>query len=283
MQLLAQPVAGPAAQAPRGGLLAAAQPGATDVRWDAGVIAWPEAIGGWRIVQDCTTDVFEHEFDEDVELPTAARPFVIQTRVTARRTSIEEMGGRARRRLEAVTGKAIARELWTGAATKLDPYELPGPQTYANPTASEGLVLNPHLASADAELYIGALPPVAALGEVEARAAEVVVGGPVYLHVPLAILTELAPSLQPRGDLLYTAAGNLVISDGGYPGTGPDGTPSRVIYGTGPVQVWTGPVDVIDDPSQVVNTRDNRVEVWAERPALALFDPQTLVGCPVEA
>lgn len=280
MQLLAQPVRGPAAAPPRGGLLAAAQPGDPNIRWQSGVIAWPESTGGWRIVQDCTDEVHEHGLDAEMQLPTAARPFLIQTRVRDRRTTVAEMTERARRLLDAITGKAIAQELWTGAATALDPFEVLGPQAYANPS-SGGALLNPHLTSTQV-VHASALPPVAALGEAEARTAEIVAGGPIYLHVPLAILSELAPSLQPRGDLLYTAGGNLVVADPGYPGAGPDDT-GRFIYGTGPVQVWTGPISVLDCAAQVLSTRDNTVEVWAERPALALFDPQTLVGCPVEA
>lgn len=279
MQLIAQPVSGPPAAPPRGGLLAAAQPGASGVPWEDGLIAWPDTLGGWRIAQMCTDLVDEHGIDDDPALPTAARPFLIQTKVTDRRRTIEEMSERARRRLDAVTGKAIAHELWTGAATQLDPYDLPGPQTYANPTAGDQSV-NPYLRAAE-DVFSTALPAMRALGEVEARVADLVAGGPIYLHVPLALVVELAPSLVQRGELWQTPTGGIVVPDRGYPGTGPTGT-ARVIYGTGAVQVWTGPISVLDDPAQVVSTRDNTVQVWAERPALTLFDPQTLVACPVE-
>ena len=278
MQLLAQNLDGPPAQPARGGLLTAAQPGGA-TNWQDGVVVWPDVRGGWRIVQHCTVDTLDHGLDDDEPLPVGARPVVVQARVTTRRSTVAEMSARARRKLDAVTGPALARELWTGEATKPDPFGLPGPQEYANPTQGVGddRYLNPHLDSGQAEMFTAALPPALAVGEVEARAAELVPGGPVYLHVPLALVTELAPSLVPRGDLLYTAAGSLIVPDPGYPGESP-----RTIYGTGPVVVWTGPITVFDDPSQVVSTSDNTVEVWAERPALVVFDPQTLVGCPVQ-
>lgn len=283
MHLLATNVDGPTAQPLRGGLLAAALPPAPG-DWDGGVVAWMESTGGWRIAQDCTTDIDDHGTDAD-PLPVAARPFVIQTVVRSRRSTVAEMSARARRRLDALTGKAIARELWTGAASDLDPYQLAGAgrQDYANPQPAVGDdYVNARLAAAGAEMFTVPQPAMQALGEVEDRLAELVAGGPLYLHVPLALLMELGPSLQPQGELLLTPAGSRVVADAGYPGTDPTGT-GRVIYGSGPVVVWTGPITVLDDPSQVVSTSDNTVEVWAERAAMSLFDPQTLVGCPVEA
>jgi hypothetical protein len=56
-----------------------------------------------------------------------------------------------------------------------------------------------------------------------------------------------------------------------------------VIYGSGPVTVWLGDPVVYDQDSWVVDNTTNRVAVWAERPALIWFDPQTLVGCTVSA
>ena len=274
------PVNGPPAAPPRVGLLTAATEGDASVPWDTGVVSWPESTGGWRIAQDCTTAVDKHGIDDPEQLPVGTRGIVLQTVVRARRTTVEEMSGRARRRLAAITSKALARELWTGTATQLAPYDLPGSGEYANPQVGDQYV-NPYLTDPRGEMYTAALPPLAAVGEVEARLADVLAGGPGHIHVPVAILGELALALDRRGDVLYTAAGNIVIPDGGYPNRDQAGT-GRHIYGTDQVTWWTGPITVLDDPSQVVRYDDNSIAVWAERPAAVLFNPQTLVGCPVE-
>lgn len=278
MQLLATNIDGPPATPWRGGLLGAAQPGDGTVRWEDGIVCWPDAVAGWRIVQLCTTDTDDHSLDQEEPLPYAARPVVIQSRVRTRRSTVAEMSARARRQLDAITGRALARELWTGTGTRLDPYGLPGPQLYANPTegAAPDNYVNPYLTDPGG-ITLPAAPLLRAVGEVEARTTELVTTGPVYLHLPLALVLQLAQQLVQRGDLLYTPAGSIVVPDPGYPGTAP-----RTVYGTGPVTVWTGPISVLDDPAQVVSYRDNTAEVWAERPALVVFDPQTLVGCPIQ-
>ncbi|MDN5919195.1 MAG: hypothetical protein L0I76_29565 [Pseudonocardia sp.] len=284
MQVMLGQVPSPPVQARRAGdLLRAALPGqdgdgATD--WTKGVVAWPESLAGWRVIQDCSTTEVDYGL-ANAGQPVGARPFLIQTAVDCPRAPIPDMAARAARRIEAITSQAVARELWTGAASAEDPWELPDGAAWdlsnpAGPTA--GTYVNPHLAAADVGTAAGG--PMAVLGQVEAAVADKTIGGPIYLHVPLDVLFELAIGLERRGDLLVTPAGSIVVADGGYPGTATDGT-TLAIYGTGPVQVWLGPTTVYDDPSQVVNASNNVARVWAERPALVLFDPQTLVGAAV--
>lgn len=290
--MLGQIPAPPATARGAGDLLRAAIPG-TDgdggTDWRKGVVQWPESAAGWRVVQDCS-DV-EQDYGLGVSGDAvAAHPFLIQTVVDCPRAPIPQMAERARRRIEAISSQAVARELWTGAATLGDPWQLPPGVTWAlsNPAPATGSWANPYLTAgtllnADAVSASGPLPTAtAALGQVEAAVADRTVGGPIYLHVPLDVLFELAIGLEKRGDLLVTPAGSIVVADGGYPGTSSDTAGSPLaIYGTGPVQVWLGDPRVYDDPSQVVNHRDNRARVFAERPAMTLFDPQTLVGAAV--
>ncbi|MDN5919082.1 MAG: hypothetical protein L0I76_28975 [Pseudonocardia sp.] len=281
------------AQARRvGDLLRAATPGQagdSGTDWQKGVITWPESLAGWKTLLDCSTA------EEDYDVTTSgdavgAVPYLIQTAVDCPRAPIPEMAARARRRIEAITSQAVARELWTGALSADDPWELPDSITWtlSNHSPATGTYVNPYLRAAtllnaaDVGGDPATLPsPAAALGMVESAVADTMVGGPIYLHVPLAVLFELALGLERRGDLLYTPAGSIVVADGGYPGTSADTGGATAIYGTGPVQVWLGETTVYDEPSWVVDPATNVARVWAERPALVLFDPQTLVGAAV--
>lgn len=271
-----------------GDLLRAAIPGPDDgaTDWRKGVVQWPESAAGWRLLQDCSDA--EQDYGVDTSgLAVGAHPFLIQTAVDCPRAPIPEMADRARRRIEAISSQAVARELWTGAGTLGDPWQLPAGLTWemSNPAPAAGSFTNPYLQAADllnADITDPTLLPsaAAALGQVEAAVADRTIGGPTYLHVPLDVLFELAIGLERRGDLLVTPAGSIVVADGGYPGTATDTGP-LAIYGTGPVQVWLGEPTVYDEPTWVVDPATNVARVWAERPALVLFDPQTLVGAAV--
>lgn len=269
-------------------LLTSAIPGPDleGVDWHKGVVAWPESAPSYRVVQDCT-DVIADYGDEAEFGPVAARPFVIQTVTHCPRGSIAEMSARADRHIRSITSQALAYELWTGEATALDPWSLPtGQVALANPrpdagTADEGPYLNPYLGGATV-LSTTFTDASAALGAVEAAVAERMAGGPVYLHVPTDFVMGMGADLRDEGDLLRTPTGSLVVADAGYPGTDPTPTAGEfVIYGTGPVVIWLDEPTVYDQDSWVVDHNTNRVAVWAERPALIWFDPQTLVACNV--
>jgi hypothetical protein len=279
----------PAMPRPTGSLLSAAMPGSTPegVDWHQGIAMWPESAPSWRIAQACTEDVAEYG-DEAEFGPVAARPFVIQTVTHCPRGPIEAMVARAERNLRAVTSTAMAHELWTGEATALDPWTVPAGQVpLVNPrpgssgTAATGPFLNPYL-EAGALLSPSAAPDLQeAIGLVEAEVADRVAGGPIFLHVPSTHLLSLL-TLQREGDLLRTPLGSYVVADAGYPPDASDATADDLtVYGTGPVQYWLDEPVVTDRASWVVDNTTNKVAVWAERSALLLFDPQTLVGCTV--
>lgn len=269
-------VPAPPAASPRGGLLAAAVPGDESIRWLNGVVQWPEGTVGWELSQACSGTTVTHGDQTGHLGPLAGVPFVIRTAVTCPYLDIEEMSARARIRLESVTSRAIAREMWTGEDTIADPYTLPAAYDWLNPPAAAEFT-NAYLTQAGSTVVGGTgLDALSALGAVEAEVGQLITNGPVFLHAPVAVINDAAWALERRGDLLVTLTGAIVVADYGYP---IEATPK--IYGTGPVQVWTGPIEVEDDPSQVLTKEDNQAEVWAQRDALYLFDPRTLVACTV--
>lgn len=303
--LLPAHVDGPPAAPQRGGLQAACYPG-PDVRdergrplWLHGVQAWPENRAGWLVVHDGTPDLDDDDThvdygnQDDDPQPVAGRPVLLRTSVRGPRPSrgtdmLAVMSGRVERRLEAITSQAIAREVWTGRLTQADTYELADGQEWLNPTPDSGDTwANPFL-SADGLVTVpdGPLSPMRALGELESALADRVAGGPLLIHVPVAVLPEISWTLDRQGDALYTAKGSRVVPDSGYPGWGPGedeqtADPGIWMYGSGPIQLWVGEKTVFDRMEQVVHIRDNQCEMWAERPFLTLFDPSTIVGAAV--
>lgn len=287
MELMPGVIPAPALQQrTKASLLSSAAPGSTPggVDWRKGIATWPESTPYYRLVQDCTDEAVEYG-DETDSAPIGARPFVIQSVVHCPRASISAMAERARTHLRAMTSTALAYELWTGEATALDPWKLPtgqvalGNQRPDAGTDAEGPYLNPHFDSGTAPTMT-ANSFVEAIGLVEAEVMDRYAGGPVYLHVPASAVLELL-TLESQGDLIRTPLGSIVVADAGYPPNTGAGSNDLTVYGTGPVSYWLDDPVVYDQDSWVVDHANNRVAVWAERTALLLFDPQTLVGCTV--
>ena len=128
----------------------------------------------------------------------------------------------------------------------------------------------------------GPLPPAEALAAVEEAVGFKVPGGDLYLHVPTSLVSPLGAELVTTGAMTTTVSGSVVISDRGYPGTGATGDDGVWIYGTGPIQYWLGDIVVHDQPSEYVDVSNNAIEMWAERAAMTLFNPRTLVACQIE-
>lgn len=294
MELMPGRVPAPQAQ-PRtkGALLTSAPPRTSPpgVDWGKGVLMWPESPSAYRIAQDCT-DVLVGHGDPGEYGPVAARPFVIQTVVHCPRTNdLDVLKARAARHLDSITSNAIARELWSGAATIADPWDLPAGLRYslANPrpsgsTGNDGPFLNPYLTSGPV-LADAATSVAEAIGRVESEVADRTAGGDIYLHVPSTLLMGLERfQVQQVGNLLMTPLGSLIVTDFGYPpDPGDDPADDLTVYGTGPLSIYLGGVTVFDESSWIVDHKNNQISVWAERSALVLFDPQTLVGCTVTA
>lgn len=258
------PVPGVAAAPPTSGLVAsAARP---DIpRWEQGLAWVPERCATtYQLLPWC---------DEPAVAYTPPRPGAAYHRPVELRVADEcsTLGGppdleRARRVAEAQSPFAIARELWTGELSATDPY-----------TVGAATLTNAHLASAAADVVGGsAASPLVGFGRLEQAALEATHGQPVMLHVPVMLLPQLWPVFRPVGQTLVTHAGNLLVADGGYPGTGPAGQPTAAsvwAYATSPVAVLTSPWRLIDDDPSVVDSTSNTRTTWAARVFAATFDP----------
>lgn len=172
---------------------------------------------------------------------------------------VAEREARARRLLASVLSAAIEQELWTGY------------------TATAAGFPNDFLENAPTDL--GDFGPRRGLAELEQAAADIQAGAPAMIHAQPRLVTAWAAAglVTPSasGRQLRTAMGTLVVPGAGYPGTGPDGSPSAThswAYVTGLVRVWLGPVRVLGlGPSELDTSVNDRI-VRAERAAVYSFD-----------
>lgn len=178
---------------------------------------------------------------------------------------------RVRRQALAVTSYMVARELWTGERTQLNPYTNP-----------EGVVsqTNAWLASPDATIITGVFQPYDGLGELEEQARRGALGQDVYLHVPIEVVSLVPEALEKVGNTLRTKTGAYVVADAGYLGTNTAGAVvanQRFIYATGPVEVR------LDDVAaeELIDHRNNIRIATAERVFAARFDPCTHYGLAI--
>lgn len=176
---------------------------------------------------------------------------------------------RFRRLVEATTPHVVAAELWGGAGTLADPYRAPGDVTD---------VSNPHLASPAADEVAGSGPlgPVDAVGLIEQEAMALARGQQVYLHVPVRVLGRLHDTFRHVGSQLITHAGNVLVADPAYTGSGPNGEPAGTsvwCYATTPVLVLTSPIDMYGPDAGRVDRATNTRTAWASRAIAAAFDP----------
>lgn len=256
-------VQGVAAAPPASGLVASAVRPTVD-RWETGLAWIPERCGTtYQLVPIC---------DEPAAGYVAPRPGAAYYQPIGLRVADEcsTLGGsvdleRVRRVAEAQAPFAIARELWGGALTQVDTYLVNGVATS-----------NAYLASADADT-VGAAAAAArvGIGRLEQAALETSHGQPVYLHVPVVLLPQLHGYVRAIGQQLVTLAGNTVVADGGYPGTGPAGEAAGATvwaYATSPVSVLMSSLEIEDDPSSVDHTVNTRT-VWTSRVFAATWDP----------
>lgn len=217
MPVEVQPV--PAA-APTTGLVASSEVSVNDGDWLRDGFVWrPERCITYQGFSPCATIVGVPEVPDDdlvYHFPAAFR--VRDACSTLSRARDPE---RVRRQAEAATSFIAAREFWTGELTTADPGSVGG-SPYPNRFLADG---NATDVAAPADL-------TTALQVLEQAAMEASRGQRVYLHVPVG---ALPPQRDVRrvGQLLYTAVDNVIVADGGYPGTG------AVVPGTSEVQTVT--------------------------------------------
>jgi hypothetical protein len=256
------PVAGVPAAPPASGLVASAVRPNLD-RWETGLAWSPERCGTeYRLVPVCD----EPEIGYEASRPGAAYYQPVGAQFA---DECSTLGGpvdvdRVRRLVEAQTPFAIARELWTGELTQTDPYTVGGEQR-----------TNAYLASPDADVVTGSgTDPVVAFGRLEQAALEATHGQPVMLHVPVMALGRLHDAFRNVGQQLVTHAGNVLVADAGYSGSGPAGqAPGAAVwaYATAPVAVLISPITLITDPDAVDRSTNTRT-VSGSRVFAAAFD-----------
>lgn len=263
-------VAAPVAQAPSMvNLLASAQqPGEAGDDWMDGLVWLSDSCPDWQGFTPCA------ELDEP---PLAGTVGLVYVMPVGYRTGFDcsTMSGtfpveRARQQADSIASFVAARELWTGTLSKLEPYDLP------NGGAADQV--NPHLASADADVITAIADPMEAMAMLEAVTAETTRGGPVYIHGNTALIGRVGMNLDRVGNELRTKTGAIVIPDAGYPGTGPDGDPENTgwLYATGPVVVRLGAITSDIAPASTTDRPTNRRRVLAERMFGVAFDPCSL-------
>jgi hypothetical protein len=262
------PAVGVRAAPPVSGLVgSAARPNPPDVpRWENGLAWVPERCGtAYQLVPWCA----------DPPSYTPPRPGSVYHQPVGVRIADEctTLGGRpdldrARRVAEAQLPYIVARELWLGTGSSADPYKVtPGGANQSNA----------YLASADADIVgSGGAEATAALGRLEQAALDTSHGQPVMLHVPVMASWQVADHLTRVGNQMLTAAGNQVVFDGGYPGTGPAGQAvgaTAWAYATSPVAVLVADWDVQADDAEVVDRAKNTCTTWASTVFAAVWDP----------
>lgn len=242
-------------------------------RWEQGLAWIPERCAtAYRLVPVCDAPAAGYEPPRSGS--AYYQPVALQVADECSTMSGPVDPERVRRVAEAQFGFAVARELWEGDLSATDTFTVGG-----------DTLSNAHLASAAADTVGGsAADPLPGLGRLEQAALEATHGQSVMLHVPVTLLPQLATYLRPVGQTLITFAGNTVVADGGYTGTGPAGQAAGATvwaYATAPVAVLASPwVIDLDDRNNVdrsVNTRT----VWATRVFAATFDPCVLLATEI--
>lgn len=180
---------------------------------------------------------------------------------------------RVRRQAEAVTSWTIARELWTGDHSSINPFDTPEGSNQVNPRLTGGLGVQEVAGVHDPHHALGAL-------EQAARGQLGSLGMDVWIHMPITLVPLMGDGIVREGTSLFTKTGARVIADAGYPGTDPDDAvqaDALWMYATGPVEVRMSRVDA----RQYVDHRNNRIHTTADRYYAATFDPCVLHGVAV--
>lgn len=161
----------------------------------------------------------------------------------------------------------VERAFWTGAAAGVA--DVAYPHLAASAQVADGLATL-QLAATVAPTGSGV---AASFGQFEQALAQCLDGAQGTVHVPMALVPVLADAdaIHLANGSLRTLNGNLVVAGAGYPGTGPDGTGSGWVYGTGPVWGRRSPVRVME-PSSTLNRSTNSVEALTERTYVIAYD-----------
>lgn len=185
---------------------------------------------------------------------------------------LDEWQGYARRRLEVTRWSNMAHELWTGAKSVEDDLGNRYLTQFGATVVNSGT----------------GMAPIAGIAEIDAELSHCAVPGVGVLHMEPWLLDVLYAKnvIERRGGRWFTPMGSAVVTDPGYPGTGPDTaleTPRAApaagktwVYGTSSVVVgWESRVTYpgIDGDggglAGVMDTKTNDIVVLAGQRGLA--------------
>lgn len=192
----------------------------------------------------------------------------------------EDRFDRVKKQLEAVTQKALEKELWDG------------PAAIAN--SNDNLYLTK---TSEATIPVaGAHTADKALFHLEQALSLSPTGANGVIHMTRDVASILGSRLiyASKGEgeqgKVMTRLGTEVIIGSGYSGNGPIGetyatasATNRWMFATGPVEVHLGKVEVINENlAQGIDASINDMRIKAVRPAAVYFDPSSHYAMRVE-
>lgn len=213
-------------------------------------------------------------------------PFSVDIRVKASTmtASVEEIEQRAKNLLELTQQKNIEREFWGGTIAKLS-------NTHNKNIVENKYVRNRFLASEEAVNLtptVGTgVKPLIGQALLEEALGSQTVGYRGTIHATRGIASVLDIGKDETDDVLRTKLGTSVVAGSGYTRQGPDGSEATGtnywMFATGPVAVVLGDIQTFHDTSsQAVNSRNNEIEVIAERPVAVVWSTKQLFGVLVD-
>lgn len=235
-----------------------------DPRWELGYRFQPEACGG-AFIEDPCERVPRVVPDRPARVEIEPFNVVAGDHCSAMGFLAQDYEARALRLLQRCTSHQVASELWTGTLAAASNW----PNPYLTDPTSDTLTNGP----------AGA---IAALACLEQALAQSGCGDRGMIHATPQLVTHWAALgnsvLRREGGLLLTIHDTIIVSDGGYDGSGPGGVPagdSQWAYATGMVTVRLGRIFITPGPDDIVEAMDravNDVEFFAERPAAYDWD-----------
>lgn len=244
-----------------------------DDRWMNGFGFAPEGCAMSGILDPCDTGV-------EKEVPASRDSIDFEPYVIWAGDSCSSFGfsqrdyeARARRLLEACQSKQIAEEFWKGTVAQANDW----PNRFLADVANVDLLTES-----------GGVSPTQALSCLEQGLAECQCSQGMIHATPQVVTYWVSEHLVIReGGLLITQLGTIVVADGGYDGSDPNGNAPISggvwAYGTGIVDVRLGPVQVFPSSmNEALNRSTNLVTFRAERMAAATWDSCCLVGAEID-
>lgn len=247
--------------------------GADDMRWANGLEFQPYSCADAIVLDPCATTGFAAG-DDDNNRPAVRHyaPFAVDAhdKCSTFGWQAADYEARARRLIAARESKAVAHEFWTGTLIPTNPHLADGTNAagYGAPVAL-GTGKSPRAGLAALAQAIGDLN-----------------GGTGMIHMRLFLLQYLASigAIRYENGKWYTATGNVVVGDAGYPGTSPAGAAlsgtTEWAFATDLVEVHRGPVDVFAKglSYQSISHETNDEVVRAQRLYAPIFN-----GCALAA